>query len=392
MRLLLLAYALDSLGGVGSFNYELIKGLAKLGIDIIIIARNDPFNKEDLKSCAEIIIHKFPNINIPPKDVIFYFRNLRGISEIVKSAKADVIHDSSGAIGYMPWITKIAPTVVTVHGSPMLDRLRIAYGSFNDKLRLLLFKITHQLPSGILGLFGKPSISKLVFVSRSCLVDALIHQPPGFREELMKKSVVIYNGISLDPLQKFRDVETVYGRIAFLGRLVEYKGAYRLLKVFARVVKEIPEAELHYIGSGPQQRSLISAIEKYDLKEKVRFHGWLPRHHTLKVLKSSYMLVHPSLYEGFGYSIVEAYALGKPVVAHRAPYSIELVENTKAGITVNSFDERTMADVIIKLLTDSTLYKILAQNAIKAVKEYFNIEKTAKSYLKVYEEVIEKSC
>jgi len=114
----------------------------------------------------------------------------------------------------------------------------------------------------------------------------------------------------------------------------------------------------------------------------------MPRNKVLKIVSSSYLLAHPSLYESFGYIIIEAYALGKPVIAHKAPYSKELVERIEAGVTVDTFNEKIFSETLLTLLTDENLYKKYSINAQKAAEEIFDINVSADKYIKVYESLI----
>ena len=388
MKVLLLAYDLGLQGGVGTFNYELAIELSKQGVEVVIVSRGD----EAL--CTEVLdgleICTFPSPSTPPKDVMFYLINTSRIIDLAKKKRIDIIHDSSAAIGFLPYLDKIAPIITTVHGSPMLNYLRVTYSTFNDWLRCRLFEISHRLPTKFLTLFHKPRVSKLVFVSKSCLADVLTHTLSKKRNNLLKKSTVIYNGLSIERITKIvKDIaNTDSYNIIFVGRLMEYKGVDRLIKAFQYVIKEIRDAKLHIVGSGPELPKLISLSKKLGLEHNIIFHGWLTRNNVLKLMASSRILAHPSLYESFGYVIVEAYALGKPVIAHRAPYSKELVEKFNCGLIVNTFNSKTFANTIYDLLSDRNLYKKLSENTQKIARTYFSIEKTAKNYIKIYEDVL----
>jgi glycosyltransferase involved in cell wall biosynthesis len=174
-----------------------------------------------------------------------------------------------------------------------------------------------------------------------------------------------------------------------MGRLAEYKGVDRLIRAFSHVSRELRDAKLHVVGSGPDADRLKALSSRLGMEKRVVFHGWLRRDRALKILASSALLVHPSLYESFGYVIVEAYALGKPVVAHRAPYSRELVEEMGAGLTVNTFDEEKFSKALLALLTDGDLYKRFSSKAHKVAEEVFDVRITADKYIEVYEGIKE---
>lgn len=377
-----------SFGGITSFAYELSSELARLGHQVIIVTRGN-IPGISVTEYQKVIIYRLYSPSLPLKDTWFYLSNLSKIIAVIKKESPDIIHDVSGSIHLIPWISKIAPVILTYHGSPLLGRLRLIYSSFEDKLRSELFKAMHKFPSKILGLFNKPDVNKLVFVSKSCFADTLMHTASKRREELLRKSIVIYNGISVKKLQDLYFKKVNHNRLVFSGRLMEYKGVSRLIRAIPLVAREVPEVEVFVLGSGPRLRHLKNLAVKCGVRNRVRFLGWLERTEVLKILASSSILVHPSLYESFGYSIIEAYALGKPVIVHRAPYSIELVENMGAGVTVNSFNKESLANAIIKLLDDPVLYKNLSHRAYQVAKKYFDISKIARKYIEVYEEVWE---
>ena len=387
----MLAYDLGMQGGVGTFNYELAVELSKQGAEVIVVTRGNKTTCTEVLSNLEICT--FPSPSTPPKDVMFYSINAPRIFDLAKKKRIDIIHDSSAAIGFLPCLDKITCIITTVHGSPMLSRLRTAYGTFSDWLRCRLFELSHRIPTKFLALFHKPRVNKLVFVSRSCLADALLHISPNKRKKLLAKSVVIYNGLSLERITKIaKDAKDTNSHdVIFVGRLMEYKGVSRLIKAFQYVIKEIQDTKLHIVGSGPELPRLISLSKKLGLEHSVIFYGWLTRNNVLKLMASSKILAHPSLYESFGYVIAESYALGKPVIAHRAPYSKELVENFDCGLVVNTFNSKAFADTIYNLLSDKNLYRKLSENTQKIARTYFSIEKTAKNYIKIYEDVLSHS-
>lgn len=185
----------------------------------------------------------------------------------------------------------------------------------------------------------------------------------------------MYSGISIEEFRKLRK-ENDGNKVVFIGRLMKYKGVDRLIESFSLVSKDLPDTELHIIGSGPEFKTLVNLAERCGIKSKVKFYGWLNRSEVLNLLASSSILVHPNVYESFCYSIVEAYALGKPVIAHRASYSMELVNGMDAGVTVNTFNRRALADSIVALLSDASLYKRLSkghcgpQNKISALSRW----------------------
>lgn len=392
MKVLLLAYDLGRHGGIGTFNYELIEALVKRDVEVSVITRYDMyFTNKDTNSGPDTRINTLYSPEIPPKDVVFYLSNIHIITEIARKSKPDIIHDTSGGLQFLPWLSKYAPVVITVHGSPLLDDLRVEYGSFRDWLRFRLYQYSHSIPAKLVSLLYRTRIDKAVFVSKTCLADTLIRLDPRSKELLKARSTVIYNGLSIERIRNIvEEGNNDYDEysVVFVGRLMEYKGAHRLIKAFSHVIRELHNAKLHIVGSGPEMSKLKELSRKLYLEKNIVFHGWLPRNRVLKIVSSSALLAHPSLYESFGYVIIEAYALGKPVVVHKAPYSKELVERLETGLIVDTFNEKVFSEALLTLLTDRGLYKKYSLNAQRVAEEIFSIEVSASKYIKVYESLI----
>ena len=96
------------------------------------------------------------------------------------------------------------------------------------------------------------------------------------------------------------------------GRLVFQKGQWHLLKAFSQVVKEYPHAGLFIIGEGKLEPYLKEMISGYGLSEHVMLCGY--QTNPIKYMKYADWLVHSALYEGMSNTVLEAMALGLPVI------------------------------------------------------------------------------
>lgn len=373
-------------GGISSFAYDLSRKLAELGVEVHVISggrRGESLKRPGLR------IHRLGSPTLPPGDAWFYTTKGREISKVLREESPGVIHDAGGAIRFLPWITKGEWRVVkTVHGSPSLERVR-ASSTLEDLARHIAFKVTHSVPGKLFSWLASPEIDASVYVSKFCLKDALSYvDDRGERKELRSGSVVINNGVDVDRIRaRFQeDLGKGSREMAFLGRLMEYKGIRFLLKAFEKARKEVEDAKLHIVGDGPLYPEIEQLKEKKELDE-VELHGHVPREDALRILARSRFLVHPSFHESCGMSILEAYALGKPAIAHEAPYAAELVEEKNSGITVDVRDLDEFSGQMIRLLENGDLIDNLAEKARETAKEY-SVERTAKKYKRLYENLL----
>jgi glycosyltransferase involved in cell wall biosynthesis len=103
-------------------------------------------------------------------------------------------------------------------------------------------------------------------------------------------------------------------RIVSVGRLEFWKGLHLVIEAMQALVREVPHAELHIVGSGPAEAHLRHLVATLRLEDDIRFLGQLPRPDVLTLLANSHAFVHPSFHDSGGWATLEAAAVGLPVV------------------------------------------------------------------------------
>jgi glycosyltransferase involved in cell wall biosynthesis len=126
----------------------------------------------------------------------------------------------------------------------------------------------------------------------------------------------------------------------------------------------------------------LSALER---EEAVIFIDQPPFKDLLTLYQSALALVHPSLYEGFGLTLLEAMACGTPVAAFRTASIPEVAGD--AGLLLRPNDEEAMTDALIRLERSSSLREEMRAKGFIQVKK-FNWKDTAEKTLQVYKEVL----
>jgi len=180
--------------------------------------------------------------------------------------------------------------------------------------------------------------------------------------------------------------------LGWTGRmnLSQSKNLPMLLKAFKIVKNEVPNVVLAF--NGPDFHKLSPVIKENSLKigEDVIYNGCTPRPELPTFYSSIDIYVCSSLSEGFGLSVVEAEACGKPVVCFEAGSLPEVVKDKKTGIVVKGENEEAFSDAIIELLTNKEKRERYGKKAEKWSK-FFDWEKTAKEHIEVYNKLIENS-
>lgn len=140
-------------------------------------------------------------------------------------------------------------------------------------------------------------------------------------------------------------------RLVSIGRLAEQKGQLVLIEAAAIVARQRPDFELVLIGDGPMRGDIENAIARHNLQPKVRLAGWLNSDAIRRELLAGRALVMPSFAEGLPVVIMEAMALGRPVISTAIAGIPELVQNEVNGWLVPAGSAEALADAMLRALS-----------------------------------------
>ena len=233
------------------------------------------------------------------------------------------------------------------------------------------------------------------------LADAIICVSHGVAESILdvvkvkNKITVIYNpvvseeviALSQKPVRHPWFLDQGAPIILSAGRLVTQKDYPTLLSAFALVVQELP-ARLVILGEGPEQKELEKIAHALGVHQHVAFLGL--QKNPFNYMKMASVFVLSSLHEGFGNVIVEAMALGVPVISTDCKSGpSEIIENDKNGMLVPVRNSSALADTILKLLEDPPLRQRLSLAGMQRSRDFL-AKASMKQYEKVFLKVLEK--
>jgi glycosyltransferase involved in cell wall biosynthesis len=202
------------------------------------------------------------------------------------------------------------------------------------------------------------------------------------------------NGVDIDRFNMPRDrCASIPLRVAFIGRLVPYKGADVLLDAISDFLKQ-GVLEAHIIGDGPQRPVLEMMVARMGLEKSVQFHGWVAHTEVQAKLRVCDFMVLPSIREFGGAVVIEAMALGlTPIVADYGGPSELVDENT--GIRVPFHDKhslvRGMKRAIGQVIRRPEMLDILGAAGRRKVLEKLTWEAKAKQIFAIYQAVLSGS-
>lgn len=202
---------------------------------------------------------------------------------------------------------------------------------------------------------------------------------------------LVENGVDLS-LWKVPEIEdrSQDGRVhfSFIGRLLDLKGVDILLEAFSDVTKEC-NAHLDIFGDGKCQNKLIELTNKLGLNNYVTFHGFVPQEKVANELAKRDVLILPSLHECGGAVVLEAMALGLPVIATKWGGPADYIDEA-CGILIDPISRDSFIDglrkAMIELAKSKGRRKRLGRYGRQKVIEEYDWERKVDRILEIYEE------
>jgi len=312
---------------------------------------------------------------------------------------------TSGSIARITISIRLASTIKTVLSrekfdivhlhEPFMPMLCSAVLRFSDTANIGTFHAYQGSPGYS---FGRPITTFLlnrrarklnykIAVSRPAMEYASKYVPGPYE--------IIPNGIDLEhftadisPIEDFRDGKL---NILFVGRLEKRKGLNYLLKAYKQVKTEVPNTRLIIVGPGVRLRRKYEKQVNRDGLKDVIFIGYASQDELPRYYKTADIFCAPATsQESFGIILLEAMALGTPVVATSVAGYSSVITHGEEGLLVPPRDEKNLAQSLITLLKDESLRRQMGARGILKAKKY-DWEEVTRSVLDCYVRVLENS-
>jgi len=193
--------------------------------------------------------------------------------------------------------------------------------------------------------------------------------------------------LATDTLPSFKKVkgQSVIGTVA---NLFPRKGLEYLVEAVGQLKKLFPHVFLVIVGAGDLQyeRQLRTQVEHLNLTENVLFAGF--QEHPELFIAQFDVFVLPSVLEGFGIVLLEAMALGKPIVASHIGGIPEIVQHEKSGLLVKPADAEDLCRALFILLKDPAKQAIMGAEAKKRVEQRFSLQGMLEGLYELYSKVL----
>lgn len=173
------------------------------------------------------------------------------------------------------------------------------------------------------------------------------------------------------------------GYALYVGRLSPEKGVDTLLTAWRRLAGDVP---LKIVGGGPLAARVASAAREIPF---VEWHGRQSRDEVLSAMRDALMLIVPSsCYETFGVVVVEAYAVGLPVIASRQGALAEVVVDGVTGTHFTPGDAGDLAGKVRWMVGNEARARDMGRAARREFKEKYTAERNYAMLMEIYERVV----
>ncbi|MBN1535264.1 MAG: glycosyltransferase [Anaerolineales bacterium] len=236
---------------------------------------------------------------------------------------------------------------------------------------------------------------------RAC--DMVISPSPSVKKILEKLKVstpieVVPNGVDLHPFETITnpversslgfspdDILLIY-----TGRLGPEKNLSFLLRCFAGIVKAYENIGLLLVGDGPERENLMDLVSHLGVKKRVQFFGMVPYQDVRRYLAMADLYTTASITEVHPLSVIEAMAVGLPVLGINSPGVGDIVQDGVSGCLAQDNDMAAFTAKMAKMITDNDMRKKMGI-AAKERSQNYSINKTCQIMIEKYQQVVEQS-
>jgi glycosyltransferase involved in cell wall biosynthesis len=223
-----------------------------------------------------------------------------------------------------------------------------------------------------------------------CISDFARSQLMGLVEaEHWAKIRVVHCGVDVDVL---RPPATPNGgpehplRVVCVGRLVPVKGQLVLLEAVAELIGEGHDLHVELVGDGPMRAKVERAARELGIERSVEVAGALSHPDVLERLRAADIFCLPSFAEGVPVVLMEAMALGVPVLTTRVMGTPELVQDGVSGLLVAPGNGDELAAGLRRLIEDGSLRQALGAGGRRLVEAEFALSRSATQLRAILEE------
>ncbi len=292
------------------------------------------------------------------------FLTYRQLLKLIKQEQFDIVHTHSskpGILGRFAASSTHVPLIVhTVHG--------YAFHPYMHPLKYQLFMQLEKLSS--------PHCDKIVFVNnaeRELAIDKKLAS--------VSQAVTIFNGIEAD-CQSLLPISLPL-TIGSACRFDQQKNMLLTIQAAIMACHATGDINFCFLGDGRDYEACVRLVNTHGLGERISLPGW--QADAAQEFKKFDVFLLNSLWEGLPLSILEAMAVGLPIIASDIKGNNELVVHNKTGLLVSPLDKNALAGILAQLPARIAELNKWSLNSLDRAKNVFSLQKFIQGYKNIYE-------
>ncbi len=356
-------------GGVFRHVRDLVAGLPGHRFDVVVAG---PFDRDDaaLLGVPTVRLELVRAVS-PARDA----RSVAAFARAVSGVRPDLIHAHSSKAGAVARLARVAhprvPVVYTPHGYA-------SAGFFPSRAARSAYGLAERVLA--------PLADRVICVCEAELRLAAELGRAG-RTRLVHNGVATPGSTDVGVPEDVPDLSGGGPLLCAVSQLRPGKGVDTLLDAMPRVLDAMPTTRLLIVGDGVDRALLEARAKRFN--HAVRFVGSTTS--VTGVMQMADVFVSPSWAESFPYTVLEAMAAGRPVVATDVGGVREAVLHGRTGLLVPPRDSIALADAIVALLSDPPRAAQLGAAARELVARRFTVERMVAETASVYLDLLESS-
>ncbi len=357
-------------GGSGRHVTELAEGLLKAGCRVHLLysdLRAEQAFRDAISSLDGLRAQQIPMRREPHwSDMAFLWQIRRYMNKI---GGFDIVHAHSSKAGVLARLAAFGTGTVKIY-TPHAMR------TMDPALHPAVREFYRAVEVGL----ARASCEAVIAVSEYERQHVIAQGVPA------AKTHMVTNGIPPVRLNDRPAIRAALGilpdevAIGFIGRLVPQKAPGRFVAAVADVARHHPRVRGILVGSGPLRDSVHKAAREAGIFKRI---VWVTDRQGPHVLPAFDMLLMPSLYEGMPYVLLEALAVGVPVVATDVGGVAEAIEDRVTGFVVAQQDSAALLEKVQLLVEDADLRHAMAEASVRKSGE-MSVERMIEQTLQVY--------
>ena len=297
---------------------------------------------------------------------------VRRLARILRQYRVDIVHSYLFHPNIVaPIAARLAGTRAAVVSKRSLDR----YPSFPVRCAV---RLGNALADRVM--VNADAIGRFVAAEERCPPAKMVLIPNGVRDEALRPAGD--GSAKRAELGLPRDSRV----IGAVSRLEWKKGLRHLLEAMPRIVDSVPEARLVVAGEGTLRPELTALAASLGIGDRLQLLG--SRADTIELLAAFDVFVLPSVVEGMSNALIEAMAVGRPVVATDVGGNPEVVVDGETGLIVPPADPHALAAAVVKLLEAPELAVEMGAAGRRRVLEHYQIDVMTRRIEALYDSLL----